>query len=44
VLFVSGHPRHASWTGTALPAGAAFLEKPFGPREIARKLRETLDA
>jgi CheY-like chemotaxis protein len=44
VLFVSGHPRHASWTETALPAGAAFLEKPFGPREIARKLRETLDA
>jgi signal transduction histidine kinase len=44
VLFVSGHPRHASWTETALPAGAAFLEKPFGPREIAKKVRETLDA
>jgi hypothetical protein len=27
-----------------LPAGAAFLAKPYGPMELARKVRAVLDA
>ncbi len=39
VLFVSGH------TGAGgLPEGAAFLAKPFTPSELARRVREELDA
>ena len=44
VLFMSGYAHRAGWNGAVLPAGAALLEKPFGPREVARKVRETLDA
>jgi signal transduction histidine kinase/CheY-like chemotaxis protein len=44
VLFMSGYAHRAGWTGTGLPAEASFLEKPFGPREVAKKVRETLDA
>jgi signal transduction histidine kinase/CheY-like chemotaxis protein len=44
VLFMSGYAHRAGWTGGTLPAGAWFLEKPFGPREVAKQVRETLDA
>ena len=44
VLFMSGYAHRAGWTGAALPRGAWFLEKPFGPREVAEKVRETLDS
>jgi CheY-like chemotaxis protein len=44
VLFMSGYVRRAGGGSAALPAGAALLEKPFGPREVTRKVREALDA
>jgi PAS domain S-box-containing protein len=44
VLFMSGYVHREGWGSAALPAGAALLEKPFGPREVARKVREALDA
>ena len=44
VLFMSGYVARAGWDAAALPAGALLLEKPFGPREVARKVREALDA
>jgi CheY-like chemotaxis protein len=44
VLFMSGYAHRAKWTAAALPAGAFFLEKPFGPGEVAKKVREALDA
>jgi len=44
VLFMSGYANPTGWTGTGLPAEARFLEKPFGPRRVAEKVRETLDA
>jgi PAS domain S-box-containing protein len=43
-LFMSGYAHRAGWSGAVLPAEAALLEKPFGPREVAQKIRETLDA
>ena len=44
VLFMSGYAHRDGWAGVGLPAGARFLEKPFGPHEVAMKVRETLDA
>jgi signal transduction histidine kinase/CheY-like chemotaxis protein len=44
VLFMSGYAHRAGWADVGLPAGARFLEKPFGPHEVARKVREALDA
>jgi DNA-binding response OmpR family regulator len=44
VLFMSGYAHRAGWAGVGLPAGARFLEEPFGPHEVATKVRETLDA
>ena len=43
-LFMSGYANRAASSEPFLPAGAALLEKPFGPREIAKKVREALDA
>jgi signal transduction histidine kinase len=43
VLFMSGYAHHPDWEAAALPADAALLEKPFGPRELTRKVRQTLD-
>jgi two-component system cell cycle sensor histidine kinase/response regulator CckA len=42
VLFTSGHAGQA--IADALPAGAAFLAKPFTPDALTRKVREVLDA
>jgi PAS domain S-box-containing protein len=42
VLFVSGYADDRS--ASRIPADAAFLEKPFTPDGLIRKLRETLDA
>ena len=42
VLYMSGYTeRGASWF---IEAGATFLEKPFTPDSLARKVREVLDA
>jgi len=43
VLFMSGYAHHPDWEAAALPADAALLEKAFGPRELTRKVRQTLD-
>jgi signal transduction histidine kinase/CheY-like chemotaxis protein len=43
VLYMSGYADRDGRSGAALPAGASLLEKPFGPREVARKVREALD-
>jgi len=44
LLFTSGYAHRASWTGAVLPEWGVLLEKPFGPREVASKVREVLDA
>jgi two-component system cell cycle sensor histidine kinase/response regulator CckA len=43
-LFMSGYARRVGGNAAALLAGAALLEKPFGPRELSKRVRETLDA
>jgi len=44
VLHVSGHVDRALFDGPAAAAGAVFLQKPFLPETLARKVREVLDA
>ena len=44
VLLVSGHLNHPSLRDRDLPAGLAFLPKPFLPRDLTAKVREVLDA
>jgi hypothetical protein len=43
VLFISGHPGDAVARHGVLPPNAAFLQKPFTPDMLARKVREILD-
>lgn len=43
VLFVSGFARAAT-RGGVVGAGEAFLQKPFAPLTLARKVREVLNA
>jgi signal transduction histidine kinase len=44
VLFLSGYTDDAIGGGGAPEAGSAFLQKPFTPLQLARKVREVLDA
>jgi len=44
VLFVSGYATDAVVRHGVLAAGAAFLQKPFSPDTLARKVRKVLDA
>jgi PAS domain S-box-containing protein len=44
VLFVSGYTDHAILHHGFLEEGVAFLQKPFNPSELARKVRAVLDA
>jgi PAS domain S-box-containing protein len=44
VLFVSGYTGEAIRQHGLLERGAAFLQKPFSPEVLARKVREVLDA
>ncbi len=44
VLYVSGYTDAAMASHVALDAGASFLQKPFTPETLARKVREILDA
>ena len=44
VLFVSGYPDEALPSEGGLEADASFLQKPFTPETLARKIREVLDA
>jgi two-component system cell cycle sensor histidine kinase/response regulator CckA len=43
VLHVSGHVDRAAWEGPTPASGAVFLQKPFLPETLARKVREVLD-
>jgi len=44
VLFISGYPDDAIDSHGVLAPGIAFLQKPFHPEELARKVRAILDA
>jgi CheY-like chemotaxis protein len=44
VLFVSGYAPDATVRHGVLEPGVAFLEKPFGPEALGRRVREVLDA
>ena len=44
VLFVSGYPDEAMASQGILEPDASFLQKPFTPEILARKIREILDA
>jgi CheY-like chemotaxis protein len=44
VLFLSGYSADAIHTSFVLHPGIPFLQKPFGPGDLARKVREVLDA
>jgi len=44
ILYMSGYPGDAAVHHGALVRGSAFLQKPFAPDALARKVRETLDA
>jgi two-component system cell cycle sensor histidine kinase/response regulator CckA len=43
VLFMSGYADEAVTRNGALEAGAAYLEKPFSGRDLARMVRDALD-
>jgi two-component system nitrogen regulation response regulator GlnG len=44
VLYVSGYTADAAFRAEVLERTTAFLQKPFGPDDLARKVREVLDA
>jgi len=44
VLYMSGYPGDAVVQHGGLPQGSAFLQKPFSPDTLARKVRDVLDA
>lgn len=42
-IFTSGHTEHTAWLEPLLAKGAFLLPKPYGPKVLARKVRELLD-
>jgi DNA-binding response OmpR family regulator len=44
VIFMSGYSANTIHDSFVLNAGMPFLQKPFGPMILARKIREVLDA
>ena len=44
VLFMSGYTHNAIQHHGVLERGIEFLQKPFGPNDLARRVREVLDA
>ena len=43
VIFMSGYSANAIHDSFELIPGTPFLQKPFGPTILARKVREVLD-
>jgi two-component system, cell cycle sensor histidine kinase and response regulator CckA len=43
VLFMSGYPDHPVFSHGEVTRGTAFLQKPFTPNVLTRKVREVLD-
>ena len=43
VLFMSGYTDDSALQQGILESGAAFLQKPFTPSDLAQKVREVLD-
>jgi two-component system cell cycle sensor histidine kinase/response regulator CckA len=43
VLFISGYTEHAVAQHSVLKLGTPFLQKPFSPTSLAKKVREVLD-
>jgi two-component system, cell cycle sensor histidine kinase and response regulator CckA len=44
VLLMSGYTDEQSMPGGAMPAGLDYIQKPFTPDSLARKVRQVLDA
>ena len=44
VLYTSGYTDHAIVNRGVLATGTAFLQKPYAPETLARKVRDVLDA
>jgi two-component system cell cycle sensor histidine kinase/response regulator CckA len=44
ILFMSGYPADAMLHGTLAETGADFMGKPFRPEELARRVRDVIDA
>jgi CheY-like chemotaxis protein len=44
VIFISGYTNHTVMQQLKVEAGTAFIQKPFSPATLARKVREVLDS
>ena len=43
IIFMSGYSEHSMLHGVSTGPGAAFLQKPFTPNQLLRKVRDVLD-
>ena len=43
VLYMSGYPDHPVFSQAKVKTGTDFLQKPFAPNQLAKKVREVLD-